>query len=391
MIKLGIDQMTVVLFPNHFLIENPNVRWNDIALNLVFEVESKLHLVELLGERKFADKGINGYGIGFWYGTNEFFFGVYFNNVNMNMGVMIKFSAQALAYYTNLTGLEPYQILQKMQSPLYTVRCSRVDIAFDFIDESVSINEIYQAYSNKMMRIYQLREHLGKIEKHLTDYYFTAIFKNSECATIYFGKRASNILLRIYNKKNEQIENHGTRLREAQQCEEWTRFEIEAKSSFAHELTHDMIAIQDEISFQRLLLDFFIQRFYFVTIHKDTEYTASFTEKIENLKNDNTLRIFKASENRNTELERSIIYIIKTSGTVSTFYKVLNIWGWDGLKALIEILKYYTKKHKPNYTTRSFLSNNRDSYRESFSDFNTYFKSEVLPELKKLEGEETNE
>ena len=164
MIEAGIDEVTMILLPVSELLNSPDRRWYDIANEMVFEAEDKLNLLDLFGERKYMNKAISGYSVGYTYGHHDFFFTVCYHHIWARMGVLIKFSAQALAYYQGQTNLMPYEILQQMRSPLYQVRCSRIDIAVDFIEEGIDINEIYTGYLNEQIKVFVIRERNGRIE-----------------------------------------------------------------------------------------------------------------------------------------------------------------------------------------------------------------------------------
>lgn len=95
----------MILLPVSELLNSPDRRWYDIANEMVFEAEEKLNLLDLFGERKYMNKAISGYSVGYTYGHHDFFFTVCYHHIWARMGVLIKFSAQALAYYQGQTNL----------------------------------------------------------------------------------------------------------------------------------------------------------------------------------------------------------------------------------------------------------------------------------------------
>ena len=226
MVEVGIDEVTIILLPDDELLNTPNRRWYDIANEMLLEAEERLNLCDILGERKLMERAISGYTVGLKYGDHDFFFAVCYHAVYARMGVLIKFSAQALAYYQGQTNMFLYEILQQAQSPLYRVRCSRIDIAIDFINEGINITEIRDKYLDRELRIMVMRERKGRIEQVAKNYELQGISRDSEYETLVFGKRESPVMLRIYDKKVEQISKRGSRYYEALQYNDWVRFDM---------------------------------------------------------------------------------------------------------------------------------------------------------------------
>ena len=129
------------------------------------------------------------------------------------------------------------------------------------------------------------------------------------------------------------------------------------------------------------ILGFFIQKFYFMAVNEDKLITAPFMQKIVDMKNNSSIDIIKSTSHKNTELAKSIIYLLKSSGTISILYKIAEIWGEEGLNELLITILHYEKYYEPNDDCKRFLKNNAADYRLLYSDFNTFFDTESKPEL----------
>jgi len=112
-VEAGIDQLTIVLLAHDDILNNKNRRWNDIASEIIFELEERLNLIDVFGERKITN-GMLGYSIGYLYGK-EFYFAIFYHTQAARMGMLVKFSAQALAHYEEQKNLYVYEVLQEMQ------------------------------------------------------------------------------------------------------------------------------------------------------------------------------------------------------------------------------------------------------------------------------------
>ncbi len=382
MVEAGIDQLTIVLLAHDDILNNKNRRWNDIASEIIFEVEESLNLIDILGERSLMKKAISGYSVGYTYGNHDFSFAIYYHHQYARMGVLVKFSAQALAYYQGQTNLYVYEVLQKIQSQLYQVRCSRIDIAIDFINEGINITKIQNQYNNKELKILVMRERNGNIEQITKSHSIHGITEGSEFQTIYLGKRDSPLYMRIYDKKHEQISNRGSQCSEAKEYNDWVRFELETKKDYAHDLTEALLNTNCQTEFKEIILGFFIQKFYFVTVENDKYVPTLFMQKIIEMKNDKSIVLFKSVNTKNTELSKSFLYLLKSSGVITALYKILTIWGKTGLDESIKtIINYLKNEYNPNRDCIEFLKNNGKEYRENYRNFNDFFEKEVKPEL----------
>ena len=382
MVEAGIDQLTIVLLAHDDVLNNKNRRWNDIASEIIFELEERLNLIDILGKRCSMKKAISGYSIGYTYGNHDFSFAIFYHHQYARMGILVNFSAQALAYYQGQTNLYAYEVLQKMKSQLYQVRCSRIDIAMDFINEGINITEIQNQYNNKELKILVMRERNGKIEQIAKSHSIHGITEGSEFQTIYLGNRENPLYMRIYDKKHEQICNRGSRRSEAKEYNDWIRFELEIKKDYAHDLTEALLNTNCQTEFKEIILGFFIQKFYFVTVENNEYVPTPFMQKIIDMKNDKSIKLFKSVNTKNTELSKSFLYILKSSGVITALYKILTIWGKNGLNESIKsVINYMKNEYNPNRDCIEFLKNNGKEYKNNYRSFNDFYEDEVKPEL----------
>ncbi len=107
---------------------------------------------------------------------------------------------------------------------------TRIDIAIDFINYGLSVNNIHVDLCNKKtMLVNKLN---AKIKEDRIEY----IGSNNEVETIYIGSRRSDAFLRIYNKKKEQSDKNGPYRELANRCDDWIRIEGEFKHRLARQI-----------------------------------------------------------------------------------------------------------------------------------------------------------
>lgn len=100
MLKTSIDELTVVLqatVSEKMALES-NKDWQNLAMQIIASFEKNANLVSVFGVRNEESNCPNGYTDGFNYGEHSFYFCVAYNESNYGMGIVCKFSAQALAY-----------------------------------------------------------------------------------------------------------------------------------------------------------------------------------------------------------------------------------------------------------------------------------------------------
>jgi hypothetical protein len=138
------------------------------------------------------------------------------NDDRPEMGYHAVFAGSALRNLQQLRGIHMETLLR---DAVYSEgHISRLDIAKDFVGESVNYQAIYQSLEQNAN--VGLARKYGKIES------------NDGGFTIYVGSRQSEKFIRIYNKAAEG----------KLQGELWSRFELETKGMVARSLAHSICA-----------------------------------------------------------------------------------------------------------------------------------------------------
>ncbi|MED0866763.1 replication initiation factor domain-containing protein [Bacillus safensis] len=94
----------------------------------------------------------------------------------------------------------------------------------------------------------------------------SAITKNNITSTFYLDSKGKNIkaLLRVYNKKKEQVETMGVRYDEAIHYDDWVRFEAVYKGAYAHDLSDRLKGINNDTELKDLLVSALTDRYQFI-------------------------------------------------------------------------------------------------------------------------------
>ena len=173
-----------------------------------------------------------------------FYLAIAYHEFYLNMGIVVKFSAWAWAeYQSNYYNLHSVHItlsefLKMIESNIYSFRLSRIDIAVDYKNyfESNFLDTLNEDIKNNVIKVVNVND----IKSFQSS---SAITNDNKISTIYLGSRKSNTrsFLRIYDKKQEQLNNNGFRMAEAKECESWIRFEASYRSIYAHKVTDELI------------------------------------------------------------------------------------------------------------------------------------------------------
>lgn len=344
MIQVSTDEFTVVLQINSI----PEVweDWENYAEKIIHIVENNAYFTNIYGEINTNGKTPQGYTIGYQYGEHDFYFSIAYHPDQINMGIIIKFSATAWAVYQknyfDIYGkqIHIHSFIQSIQNTEYSTRISRVDIAIDFMDENVSVHTIYNQLSKGNQVI---KNQLGR--KNTST--LSAIVKNNKVSTLYLGSKGKNIksLLRIYDKKIEQINTSGHRYQEAIVLDDWTRFEASFKGHYAHRISEELLTISSNTELKDLLISSFTDRyqFYYTKSGKKT----TFTNKMISLLNQRNFH-FHTPSPRNNTLNQSINHLINGSGLFPTLFKIERIWDKQGVDEFINFLYEEYYNYEPN-------------------------------------------
>lgn len=385
MLELGIDELTIVLrLAKAFDYLLATRDWIDIAKHIIGVFCEKAKLLEVFGEEQpLANKLPLGYNFGFTYGEHNFYFAIAFHEYRSDMGIVVKFSATALGYYCEKTGKKPYELFQMIQHDLYTSRITRADLTVDYIDENIDITDIYNSYTDDKIAV--CREYISKKDGS-TLYkkvpFIVKGFKNgNEVQTMYLGSKQSDLFLRIYDKKAEQLDKKGTNYQKALACKDWTRFEGVFRKKYAHQIGDALLKIQNDDDYGNLIACTMIQRYRFKDVvngklGSDTDFSALLLMHIQN-KN----FILKSDSSKNYELVQSIIHLLTGSGTITTIYKIKMIWGEDAMETFIQIMRDSIDIYVPNDDCKYWLRTNKDDYLLNFPIFDLYFKDIIAPWL----------
>ncbi len=376
MLELGVDEITLVLQVapayRHLLgIEG----WEDVAVRMIGTFAELAGFQDVYGERFDEPRVPQGYTMGYHYGDHPFYLATAFHEYQPDFGCIVKFSAQALDYYCEKTGMKAYQLVQAVESDLYTIRASRVDMTADYIDEGIDTSVIYQSLMDGSVSL--SREYVakatGETKYRRMQTNFRGIIDGQEVPTIYIGSPKSNGMLRIYNKKLEQIQRSGTKLEKARRCDDWVRFEGVFKNEYAHKLGEELSKVSNDDEFAELIAVTLLNKYRFMSVADGdpdglTDYSQMLDDSI-----GNASYCLRGSTNKNYDLARSVAYVYGGSGIMGTFYKIKEIWGAD---AVVEFMEYLLDSLKPDYLPSAscveWIKKHKGAYQESYPSFSDF-------------------
>lgn len=368
MLKTSIDEMTVVLqatVSEKLNLEN-NADWQKLANEIIADFEEKTDLKKVLGEKIEEKSCPQGYSIGFSYGEHSFYFCIAYNEENFGMGIIVKFSAQALAYYLKTRKMQVYEFLQKIQSEKYDFRLSRCDIDVDFMNEKFTPTAIFNDLKHEKVLIYYQKKNKDKLTFVRKNCKLQGFAINREVPTCYLGAVSSDCQLKIYDKKLEQIERNGSKLDYVLQFDSVIRFEIALKHELAHNLTDLLLKVASDKQLNDLILSIFLQKFYFKRAR--TDKATIYTKKMQQaLKSQQSYLL--GHVNADNDLLRRFRYLLYESGTISTLFKILSIFGYDDLDQAVDYIKNFVQNWNVNDDCRYWLQKHADDTAETFGSF----------------------
>lgn len=346
LLDVQVDEFTLVLQST----KRPNYieEWEGMAINIINEFVRLSQIETLLSNLEEATYSLpQGYSNGFVCEEAPYYFAIAYHTDFIQMGICIKFSAHAWMEYRKkyeslyARSIQIHQFFANINNnTLYTSRLSRIDIAIDCINEKVNVNTVYNQLSKKNQIVKTGSERRNNS-------ILSAITKNNVTSTFYLGSKGKNIkaLLRVYDKKKEQLETMGVRYEEALQYDNWVRFEAVYKGNYAHDLSDELQEIKSDTELKDLLVSALTDRYQFYYAKSDK--LTSYSKKMLDLLNQKSF-IFNSPSPRTNLLEQSQKHILNGSGLFPYLFKVRRIWGDEGLKKCLSFLYDEFDNYEPN-------------------------------------------
>lgn len=391
MLELGVDEMTQVLQVTPNCAYNGRATWETIAEEMIDIYAQKADFQNILGYKLVEPKAPAGYTRAYHYGSHNWYLALGYHPEHERMGVVVKYSAQALDYYLEEKKIRLYQLLHIISDPRYTARLSRIDLTADYIDEDVDVTKIYQNLINREVGIYDKFAGTSPDKpifrcRNLT---YSGFCVGHEVPTIYIGSSQSNAQVRIYDKRREQIERKGNKLHKALNCRNWTRFEVILRNEYAHQITEALSQIFTDVAYANLIASVIVQKFRFMVIENGIpDHETDYTQMLIDCISSNNFKL-KATESKNYDLSNSISYLYYGSGILATLYKIKEIWGeaeaWDLLAYTFDILEDY----EPNDECLNWILNNGNDYLKNYPKFRDFLQDnlpKVITDKKNLKG-----
>ena len=307
---------------------------------------AKSRLMDLFGEMAFAEKVPAGYTNGVTFACRPWYLVISWHDDFPSMGVCVRFSAHAYATYKQefkerfQSDINIAVFLNMVQDGAYTTRLSRIDLTADYYDymddllpdRLLSPDLIYSrlkdgSYSIKNWKDRQSVRNMSGLDK------------NGAYETFYIGSRAgkTNGFLRVYNKKQEQIQTMGYRYDEALQYKGWVRFEASFLHDYAHQMTEQLLSgYMTPQDLQQWIAKHISDRYRFVDT--STNEVTAFTDDLIGISVGTNAAALIAPSPRDNTFRQSLEHLRVGSGLHPALYKAFSMWGDGADRQLIEYL-----------------------------------------------------
>lgn len=354
-LTVGVDEFTLILqSPDKVKVTD----WPDTVDKILETFLHRSRLTRLFGPMSPAAKMQAGYTSGLTFDNRPWYLTISWNEDMPTMGICVRYSAHAYAIYKEAYK-EQYQanldiavFLDMVQDDVYTTRLSRIDLTADYFDypdellpdRQLSPDLIYERLKNGAY-VVRNRNDRQSVRN------MSALDREGRYETVYIGSRKgkTNGFLRVYDKKQEQIQTMGYRYDEALQYESWVRFEASFLHDAAHQLTEQLLSegmtAQD---LQRWIARHITDKYRFV--HSETGEATEFTADLLGVVAGSSVAALSTPSPRDNALRQSINYLRDNSGLYSTLYKALCVWENDADKQLMDFLWKDYERYKDALT-----------------------------------------
>lgn len=329
--NVDIDEFTLVL---SLVDKDIGEDWIPVCERFIKEFLERSQIEILFGKMTNRYTGLPaGYISGLSYENKPWYLAIAWHEVQPRMGICVRFSAYAWTSY-QMYYFRKYScpitiadFLAMVRSSLYNIHLTRIDLVADYFDYSDPDNIPGRFLKpDTIYRKINVGEYEVKTYKGMPSVYRTsAIDKDGEYQTVYLGSKQGSFFMRIYDKKEEQLQSKGFRYNDALACKSWVRFEMVVRHDGAKTITEQLSTIQTVQELQALIAKYITDKYRFIDIPANTN--TEFTEDLLSIASGATVAPIKTTSNRNMELARTIAHIRNSSGLYSLLYKVLRLWG----------------------------------------------------------------
>ncbi|MFS6236463.1 replication initiation factor domain-containing protein [Streptococcus agalactiae] len=383
-IMTSIDEATFVIKPTEETVGEYPDNWSQIATSIGETVSEKLSLPLLFGDYIPLKTSPAGYTDGFTFQNLPYYFAIAWHETNFTMGIIIKFSASALSHYKASyqeyynKAIDIPQIAQLLNEDYWELRLSRIDLAVDYFNFPISVNDLYQGLKSTR---YIITNHKGR--KNIST--ISAQEVNGEAQTVYIGSKKKNVnaLLRIYNKYQEQLDNKGRYQHLTKYIDSWLRMEASYKGTYSNQILALLLDIDNPQDLSKLIVNKMIDKYCFHAT--ETGQPLPFTSDL--LKGFGNFPELESLNSRNNDLLSTISYLMKGSGFFPLIKKVDEIWGTQARNHfIIRLIQEYETNYIPNPDIGLWLSkygapleklNFADYLEDAFQIF--YQKNNITP------------
>lgn len=328
---VDIDEFTLVL---SLIDKDIGEDWILICEGFLKEFLERSQIEAFFGEMTHRYTGLpQGYINGLSYDNKPWYLAIAWHEAQPRMGICVKFSAYAWVSY-KMYYLRKYnrpinvaEFLAMVRSDLYNIHLTRIDFVADYFDypdpdnipgKYLKPDTIYRKINDGE---YAVKTYKGMPSVQRT----SAIDKDGEYQTVYLGSKKGSSFMRIYDKREEQLQTKGFRYNDALGCKSWVRFEMVIRDNGAKTITEQLSTINDTHELHALIAKHITDKFRFIDTNTDTN--TDFTEDLLSIATGVTAAPIRSVSSRNMELARTISYIRQSSGLFSLLYKIMCIWG----------------------------------------------------------------
>ena len=376
---VGVDEISLVLqLPD--MVDSKD--WLNAVDDIILEFLRLSQIETLYGKLVRQErKNPSGYTDALTMDGVNWYFAIAWHEHFQKMGCLVKFSAEAWAVYQKEYQEyfdEPMDIsifLQMIQSTVYHTRLSRIDLTADYKNYGYDYTPNY-IYDKLKHEKYVVQDSNGRVTRRKMQ----AIEKDWGVQTFYIGSRKenSNALLRVYDKRLEQIQKTGFRLEEALQSKDWTRFEASYRGIYAHQITEQLITgVHNPVELSQFIAGMILSKYYFVDAGTGEE--TKFTHDLMDIAANSAYSALRSENPQNNSLIKSIRYLVNGSGFFPILYKIGGVWGINAESEFLDWLYeiYKTKFKTDIYQTKKCNKWFQDNHKQlSQQPFKTYLKQE---------------
>ena len=350
----GIDQITLVLLPNEKYFKTKEA-WNEKVKEIIDDFMSLSGIGEMWGAietKSWKLTGRFGYSISEGYPNRDIDFAISHNENYSKNGICVYLGATTMKllcadykkHYDEEFNIIAF--LKRINSDLYTISASRIDLFADFYNYELSVDELFKGIKSGK---YKVKNQNNRCPYRKTEGYEN----NGKINTFYLGAKGRNSkgYLCVYDRKENENKKRSQLNNNFKMYNDVTRFECRCFHDRAISVLNIFLKADNKEDINSLIAGIISNNYRIIEDGNNSFHEI--TENLLDVSKEGLNNVFKIKDEKNLSLSNMIQNLIRYTALTKIAYVVMSVYGEACVDEFFECLKKHYKQVVLNHKLQS--------------------------------------